>query len=86
MDDDKLIGVVQMFEMEELKEDIYYLVMKNVLDSVCFARGWNTVQLYRDENGRFIKNNDQKLDGIVGIGRFNEKEMYSHYRKAHHSP
>lgn len=75
MDDDKLIGVVQMFEMEELKEDIYYLVMKNVLDSVCFARGWNTVQLYRDENGRFIKNNDQKLDGIVGIGRFNEKEI-----------
>lgn len=69
------IGVVQMCEPEELREDIYYLIMKNVFDTECFSRGWSTVQLYRDESGRFIKNDDRDLDGIIGIGRFNEKEI-----------
>lgn len=75
--DDRRIGVVLMCEMDELNDDIYYLVMKNVIDTVCFSRGWNTVQLFRDENGNFVKNDDQKLDGIVGIGRFSESEIDS---------
>lgn len=75
--DERRIGVVLMCEMDELNDDIYYMVMKNVIDTVCFSRGWNTVQLFRDENGSFVKNDDQKLDGIVGIGRFSESEINS---------
>ncbi|MCD7826902.1 MAG: LacI family DNA-binding transcriptional regulator [Clostridiaceae bacterium] len=72
---DKKIGIAQMFEMDALQEDIYYLVMKNVLDEECFARGWNTVSLFRNESGRFVKNDKNKLDGVVAIGRFTYEEM-----------
>ena len=47
------IGVAQMLQMEELQDDIYYLLMKNMLDSECFEKGWTTIPLYRDETGRF---------------------------------
>lgn len=38
------IGVAQMLQMEELQDDIYYLLMKNMLDSECFEKGG---QLFR---------------------------------------
>lgn len=69
------IGIAQMFDAEELKEDIYYMILKNVLDVECFAKKWSTVTLFRDENGRFVKNDSQKMDGIIAIGRFTEKEI-----------
>ncbi len=72
---DKKIGIAQMFEMDALKEDIYYMVMKNVLDEECFDKGWDTVPLFRNEAGRFVKNDENKLDGVVAIGRFTGSEM-----------
>lgn len=72
-----MIGIAQMFEMQQLQDDIYYMMLKNMVDSECFSNGWNTVALFRDENGNFVKNNDVKLDGIIAIGRFTIEEILS---------
>ena len=72
---EKRIGIAQMFETAQLLEDIYYMVLKNVLDEVCFERHWSTVMLFRNEQGHFVKNDDLPLDGIVAIGRFTPGEI-----------
>lgn len=72
---EKRIGIAQMFETPQLLEDIYYLMLKNVLDEVCFERRWSTCTLLRNEQGHFVKNDDLPLDGIVAIGRFTQGEI-----------
>ena len=72
---ERRIGIAQMFEKQQLLEDIYYMILKNVLDQVCFERHWSTVMLFRNDQGHFIKNDDQPLDGIVAIGRFTQDEI-----------
>lgn len=69
------IGIAQMFEIEQLKDDIYYMLMKTAVDSSAFSRSWNTEPLYRDEGGSFVKNSSHDLDGIIAIGRFTEDEV-----------
>lgn len=69
------IGVAQMFEPNELKNDIYYLIMKNSLEDLCLSKGWDTVTLYRDNTKRFVYNGDIRLDGIFAIGRFTPEEI-----------
>ena len=72
---EKRIGIAQMFEKQQLLEDIYYLMLKNVLDEVCFERRWSTVMLFRNDQGHFVKNDDLPLDGLVAIGRFTQGEI-----------
>jgi LacI family transcriptional regulator len=69
------VGIAQMFDMDELREDIYYMVMKNALDSVAFTESWNTEMLLRDSDGKFVKHSQHKLDGIIAIGRFTDEEI-----------
>ena len=78
---EKRIGIAQMFEKEQLSEDIYYMILKSTLDEVCFQRHWTTVMLYRNDQGHFVKNDDLPLDGIVAIGRFTRGEIgdFHHY-------
>ena len=71
---DIMIGIAQMFEIEQLQDDIYYMVLKQLVDTECFSLGWNTISLYRD-NGRFVKNSSVRLDGIIAIGRFTIEEI-----------
>ena len=73
---DVMIGIAQMFEIEQLQDDIYYMVLKQLVDTECFSLGWNTIPLYRD-NGIFVKNSNVKLDGIIAIGRFTIEEIES---------
>lgn len=77
---ERRIGIAQMFEKQQLLEDIYYLRLKNVLDEVCFERKWATVTLFRDCQGHFTKNDDLPLDGIVAIGRFTQDEITDFHR------
>lgn len=72
---EKRIGIAQMFETPQLLEDIYYLMLKNVLDEVCFERHWSTVMLFRNDQGHFVKNDELPLDGVVAIGRFTQGEI-----------
>lgn len=74
-DEERRIGIAQMFETEQLLEDIYYMLLKNLVDEVCFEKRWSTVMLFRDGQGRFVKNDELPLDGIVAIGRFTEGEI-----------
>jgi LacI family transcriptional regulator len=69
------IGIAQMFDAEELKADIYYMILKNILEEICFERKWNTVTLFRNEEKRFVKNDDGRIDGIIAIGRFSLQEI-----------
>lgn len=71
----KRIGIAQMFEMTEQMEDIYYLVLKSMVDEECFANGWTTVTLLRNEDGRFVKHDKEPLDGLIAIGRFTPQEV-----------
>lgn len=73
--EDVCIGIVIMYEMKELQEDIYYLVMLNLLEKECFLKGWTPVRMYRDDNGSFSKSDDRKLEGIIAIGRFSREEI-----------
>lgn len=77
---EKRIGIAQMFEKQQLLEDIYYLMLKNVLDEVCFERHWSTVMLFRNDRGHFVKNDGLPLDGIVAIGRFTQGEIGDFHR------
>lgn len=72
---EKRIGIAQMFEREELLEDIYYMMLRSLVDESCFERKWATVTLLRDAGGHFVKNDDLPLDGIVAIGRFTQTEI-----------
>ena len=72
---ERRIGIAQMFETQQLLEDIYYLMLKNLLDEVCFERHWSTVMLFRNDQGHFVKNDELPLDGIVAIGRFTQGEI-----------
>lgn len=72
-----MIGIAQMFEMQQLQDDIYYMMLKNMVDAECLSNGWNTVALYRDGAGRFVKNSAVRLDGIIAIGRFTVEEIQS---------
>ena len=71
----KRIGVVQMLDMEELREDIYYLALQNTLDEECFSRQWVTVSLHRNEQRRFVMRDQIPLDGLFAIGRFSRQEI-----------
>ena len=71
------IGIAQMFETEQLKNDIYYMILKQMVDTECFSLGWDTALLYRDAEGKFVKNSNVNLDGIIAIGRFTIKEIQS---------
>lgn len=71
----KRIGVAQMLEIKEQMEDVYYLILKSMVDEECFANGWVTVTLSRDENGLFVKHDEEPLDGLIAIGRFTPKEV-----------
>lgn len=77
---EKRIGIAQMFEHHQLLEDIYYLMLKNILDEVCFEKTWSTVALFRNGQGHFVKHDDQPLDGIVAIGRFTQEEIQDFHR------
>lgn len=69
------VGIAQMFELEEQMRDIYYLIIKNELETVCLQEKIEVVSLYRDDNKNFVKNDDKKIDGLFAIGRFTEKEI-----------
>ena len=69
------VGIAQMFEMQQLQDDIYYMMLKNMVEAECFSNGWNTVSLYRNSDGNFVKNSDGNLEGIVAIGRFTTEEI-----------
>lgn len=73
--DDKRIGVALQLEMDQMQEDIYYLVMHNNLEKECFARGYATVAIRKDASGHYTKLEDTELDGIIAIGRFTKDEI-----------
>lgn len=71
----KRIGIAQMYELSQQQEDIYYIMMKQMVDEVCFAKGWTTVVLSRNAEKRFVKNDAEPLDGLIAIGRFTPSEV-----------
>lgn len=71
------VGIAQMFEAEEQLNDIYYILMKNVLEEICLLNDIQIIPLFRNEKRKFIKNDNGKLDGIFAIGRFTVAEIES---------
>ena len=69
------IGIAQMFDLKERLEDVYYLLMKNILEEECFSKQYSCVNLHRNEDKKFTKNDDLKLDAIIAIGRFTKEEI-----------
>ncbi|XCP85196.1 LacI family DNA-binding transcriptional regulator [Roseburia hominis] len=74
-DGQRRIGIAQMFELKEQIEDIYYIVLKQMVDAVCFSKGWTTVVLSRNESRHFVKNDDIPIDALIAIGRFSRDEI-----------
>ena len=74
------LGIAQMFEMEQVMQDPYYLYMKNALEQVCFTKGVETTPLFRDGSGDFVMQGEGGLDGIFAIGSFTPQEIESFIR------
>lgn len=72
---ERRVGIAQMFNLQEQMEDLYYFRLKNILDEVCFEKKWTTVMLNRNSEGRFVKNDDTPLEGIIAVGRFSLSEI-----------
>ena len=70
------IGIAQMFDLKERLEDVYYLLMKNILEEECFSKQYSCVNLHRNEDKKFTKNDDSNLDAIIAIGRFTKEEIH----------
>lgn len=81
---ERRVGIAQMFENRQLQEDVYYLMLKNVLDQVFFEKKLVTVLLFRNEQGHFMKNDELPLDGIIAIGRFSQEEIRDFHRYTNH--
>lgn len=73
--EERRVGIAQMFNLKEQMEDLYYFRLKNILDEVCFEKKWTTVMLNRNSEGRFVKNDDTPLEGIIAVGRFSLSEI-----------
>lgn len=78
------MGIAQMFEMEQVLQDPYYLYMKTALEQVCFSRGIETVSMFRDGQGNFTVQGEPVLDGVFAIGSFNAQEICSFQRYTRH--
>lgn len=74
------MGIAQMFEMEQIMEDVYYLYMKTAVEEACFARNIETTSLFRNSQGQFVMNGTGNLDGIFAIGSFNKEEIESFHK------
>ncbi|MDO5785120.1 MAG: LacI family DNA-binding transcriptional regulator [Eubacteriales bacterium] len=74
------IGIALMLEFNEDKEDIYYLMMKSMMEEVCFAHRYTTINLFRNQNREFIVNDDVPIDAIIAIGHFTTEEIQSFHR------
>lgn len=77
---ERKIGIAQMFEIQEQMEDIYYFKLKNIVDEVCFGKKWATTMLYRNEQKKFVANEETVLDGIIAIGRFTKSEIETFHK------
>lgn len=71
----KRIGIAQMLELKEQAQDVYYIALKQMVDQACFAQGWTTVLYFRNEEGHFVKHDQEPVDGLIAIGRFSEAEI-----------
>lgn len=69
------IGIAQMLELKELAQDIYYIALKQMVDQACFAHGWTTVLFFRNEEGHFVKHDEEPIDGMIAIGSFTDVEI-----------
>lgn len=69
------IGIAQMYDIKQQKEDVYYLSLKQYVDEVCFSYGFLAVTFFRNEEGHFVKNEETPLDGIIAIGKFTKQEI-----------
>lgn len=74
------MGIAQMFEMEQVMEDVYYLYMKTALEEACFAKNIETTSLFRNPQGQFVMNGSGDLDGIFAIGSFTKGEIESFHK------
>lgn len=77
------VGIAQMFELDEQKKDIYYIMMKNILEEVCSEKNIEVISLFRNQDKNFIKITKKKIDGIFPIGRFTLEEIanFENYTK-----
>lgn len=76
----KRIGIALMLEFDEDKEDIYYLMMKSMVEEACFANQFTTVNLFRNAEREFVAGDVGQIDAIIAIGRFTRKEIESFRR------
>ena len=68
------VGVVEMYNHREQLQDPYYLLLRSVVEKECFDNEIEVVNIYKSENEyKFI--GDEKLDGVIAIGKFTKKEI-----------
>ena len=72
------IGIIEMLDIQMQLKDPYYMYLKGFVEQACFDQKAVTAKLqYDDAKQTYVNLNTQKLDGIIAIGRFTEKEISS---------
>lgn len=69
------VGIAQMLDSNEQQDDIYYILLKNILEELCLSNNIHTTTLFRNDKRIFITNTKNKLDGIFAIGCFSPDEI-----------
>lgn len=69
-----VIGIAEMYNVVMQLEDPYYLLLRNIVEKNCFENEMKVVRLFK-ENDDFQILEDVKLDGIIAIGKFSQKEI-----------
>lgn len=68
------IAIADWYGENELSEDPYYLYLMTAVEKECALKGINSFRLI-NADGKYITSVDSKLDGVIAIGKFDEKDI-----------
>ena len=72
--DELVFGILDWYGEDEMLDDPYYLYLMTTVERSCSSENINIVKIRKDASGNFVFA-DSKLDGVIAIGRFSDKEI-----------
>lgn len=74
------IGLIHWYSEEEELGDSYYLAIRLGIEKECIEKKIEIKKIFK-QNGKFISDFKEKLDGIIAVGKFSKEdiEIFSKY-------
>lgn len=68
------IGIADMYDVTQQLEDPYYLLLRNIVEKLCFEKEIEVFKLYY-QNDTYEMVGDIELNGIIAIGKFSKSQI-----------